>query len=211
MTDEFPKPVVDKFPNREGPGDYGMHRTVMGLDLAVARCINALTPVAETFDAVYVTGLSGVVPGAVVCHLLRKELLVLRKDHEYSTDSHGVLVEGVAKERDALRYVILDDFVANGGTMRRLLQYRPRHGEIVGVVLYGHPRGEREIANGYAKEFWQTRETSGEDKQWRLVRRGPESLLFDLVPAPVQPAKHYGKKNAWGRSYSAFPSLPCSD
>jgi adenine/guanine phosphoribosyltransferase-like PRPP-binding protein len=175
----------DKFPNvKSVSADYQLHRSTIGMNTMVARCMKALRPIRDQFDALYVTGLSGEVPGAVLSYLWNKDLIVLRKQDAYGgTGSHGTAIEGDAWGRIGVRYVILDDFCANGGTLGRLMDSRPRHGILVGICLYGHPRGEREIEAGYAKgpiaEGNYCSSTVWKDNY--LVRRGATSMLFDFT------------------------------
>lgn len=71
----------------------------------------------EDFDVVLVTGLSGVIPAAIFCYKYNKKLVVLRKDREAS---HGSVVEG-PYQWEGGRYIILDDFIASGRTLTRLV------------------------------------------------------------------------------------------
>jgi len=181
---KFPKRNRDRFPNTGQSGRYGMFRTMGGHMVAVKRCLRALRAVESTFDAVYVTGLSGVVPAATVAYLMRKELLVLRKqDDRGDTMSHGALLEGDISNVAGIRYMILDDFVSNAGTLRRLLKYLPSNGVLAGVMLYEHPRAKNEVEGGVAKIFHTY--PHGDHKpplRHHMVRRGRSSMLFDIVP-----------------------------
>ena len=181
---KFPKRNRDRFPNTTESGRYGMFRTMGGHMVAVKRCLRALRAVESTFDAVYVTGLSGVVPAATVAYLMRKELLVLRKqDDRGDTMSHGALLEGDISNVAGIRYMILDDFVSNAGTLRRLLKYLPSNGVLAGVMLYEHPRAKNEVEGGVAKIFHTY--PHGDHKpplRHHMVRRGRSSMLFDIVP-----------------------------
>lgn len=190
MVSCAPAPVVlpkksprkrDVFPKSEHmAGDYGMHRTRMGHEKAVRRCLRALRPIRDSFDVLYVTGQSGIVPGAVVAHLLKKDLVILRKQDE---SSHGSRVEGSARDRSGARFMILDDFISHASTLSKLLTYLPNTAKLVGITLYGHPRKEKEVDAGYAKEFWFERPNLP-DVQYRVVRRGPTLMVFDLVEIP---------------------------
>ncbi len=166
------------FPNHNlhfgGCGAYGLHRTAIGHRLAVRRVSYALRHIENEFDAIYVTGQSGIVPGSVVAWCLKKPLVILRKDEECS---HGQRIEGGDDNCANMRLVIVDDFVSRAGTMERLLSH-PSIGRVVAVCLYGQPRTNKEIEAGYAKTWATTRYMN----EWlRLVRRGPRSLLFDVV------------------------------
>lgn len=183
-----PRRRRDAFPNTghtTESGRYGMFRTVGGHMLAVQRCLRALRPVEATFDVLYVTGLSGTIPAAVVAYLMQKEIVVLRKTlhGDYDTASHGSLVEGDATMVPGMRYMILDDFVSNAGTLRKLLKHLPSNGSLAGVCLYGHPRSKNEIEGGMAKVFHTYPDGPEKPPQrWHMVRRGRNSMLFDLLP-----------------------------
>jgi adenine/guanine phosphoribosyltransferase-like PRPP-binding protein len=190
--DKFPEcPIVkrkrDSFPNigrSMESGLYGMYRTMDGHAVAVKRCLRALRAVESTFDAIYVTGLSGVVPAATVAYLMRKEMLVLRKQDDHgNTISHGSLLEGDIKDVAGIRYMILDDFVSNAGTLRRLLRHLPSNGSLAGVMLYGHPRAKNEIKEGVAKIFHTfPHDDHKRQQRYHMVRRGRSSMLFDIIP-----------------------------
>jgi orotate phosphoribosyltransferase len=153
-----------------------------------------LGPIKDTFDALYATGLSGVTVASVVTYLMKKPLLILRTvASDGTTRSHGTLLEGVVEHQAGIRYMILDDFVCNGSTLRRLLNHLPGTGTLAGVCLYTHPRQMSEGELGFAKEF-HTDPATAQQKRWRLVRRGRESILFDLIlqrgwrnPAALEP------------------------
>lgn len=173
------------FPDvRDKSGRYGVWNTPEGLDQIVQRTLKHLRPICHTFDCLIVTGLSGVVPGAVVAHLMYKDLLILRvQDSHGSTNSHGMLLEGDAGTREGVRYMFLDDFVSAAKTLKRVMEYCPTRGgsKLVGVCLYGHPLSTDERAQGKAKMF--SIYHDGEYKaptNYDLVRRGPKSLLFDI-------------------------------
>ena len=109
---------------------YLPHLNVGKLDAVMDNVEMALRDKLDEFDSVLVQGISGIVPGAIFCWRHGKNLVVLRKN-EYS---HGAWMEGHLTER----FVILDDFMARGRTVERLLQA----GELAGkgcpkyLVLY---------------------------------------------------------------------------
>lgn len=177
-----------KFPNHSpkyAAGSYQMHTTHTGLREAVARCMKALRRIADQFDAIFVTGQSGIVPGSIVAYQLKKELIILRKDKE---NAHGAMVEGKAYGTPGIRYVIIDDFVSGGSTLARLLQMRPYlpNATLVAICLYGHPRTNKELRAGCIKEMELSATVFNPaakvcDKELvHVVRRGPTSILFDL-------------------------------
>lgn len=109
---------------------YLRHGTPGELSLVVDQLYVALSKVADQFDSILVTGLSGTVPGSILAYRLNKNLVVVRKDSE---SSHGQSVEGTL----AGRHIIIDDFVSSGATINRLLRHeRIRNRVPVYVVLY---------------------------------------------------------------------------
>jgi adenine/guanine phosphoribosyltransferase-like PRPP-binding protein len=82
----------------------------------------------DSFQYVLVTGLSGIVPGAIFAHLYDKQLVVVRKPGE---SCHGSHIEGPydwddwqsPNERTSDKaYIIVDDFMCSGVTLERLLE-----------------------------------------------------------------------------------------
>lgn len=89
-----------------------------------------------SFQSVVVTGLSGIVPAAVFCHIYHKDLVVIRKSGE---DYHGQSIEG-PMDWQQTKYIIVDDFMSSGDTMKRVLDRLSLedmdHHEPVFIVLY---------------------------------------------------------------------------
>ena len=68
------------------------------------------------FSAIAVSGVSGMVIGSIVAHLLKLRLIVVRKGIE---GSHAKFeVEGCPV--DDFRYIVLDDFIDTGNTYHRI-------------------------------------------------------------------------------------------
>lgn len=94
-------------------------------------------------DCVIVHGNSGVSCGFAALMYHNFNLALLRKDND---NSHGAPLEGPHRHRIE-RYLILDDFISSGDTIRRVrrkvteLALQSRAGrclpECVGIVLYG--------------------------------------------------------------------------
>lgn len=86
------------------------------------RIERALSPILSQFDHVLVTGLSGVIPGAIFCYRHDKQLVVARKDGDraHGGRSPGDYHFGNWKR---CRYVILDDFVDTGKTLARVYEW----------------------------------------------------------------------------------------
>lgn len=193
------------FPNDGSTaGGYGMHHTPEGLAKAVTRTMDALSPIVDTFDALYVTGQSGEIPGAVVAYLLKKQLIILRKaGADGNHHSHGCRVEGWYQGHE--RCIILDDFCSSGKTLRELLKHQLYGTTIVGVCLYGHPRGPSEIEAGFSKEFYEYDRRGNNEKKWRLTRNGEDTIIFTLALAPVGV-----NLKAEGKMREAFDGTPLS-
>lgn len=94
---------------------------------------------AHKFDAIAFRGLSGTLVGPLLAYLLNKTVLAVRKPHELKrSNSHGYYqVEG---DIAAGKYVIVDDFVSSGDTVREIIieihESAPR-AICIGVLLIG--------------------------------------------------------------------------
>lgn len=69
------------------------------------------------FDTIVVTGISGTVPGAIIAHLMGKQLAVVRREKERTVGGGGP-VEGHLGGR----WIVIDDFISTGGTLRRVVK-----------------------------------------------------------------------------------------
>ena len=101
--------------------------------LVIRSVVEALWRSKVEFDAIAVRGVSGLLIGPAVADHLRKHLLVVRKPREtYHTDR---LVEG---EMDIKSYVIVDDIIASGDTVRSILEgvRQVSTAKPVGIFLY---------------------------------------------------------------------------
>ena len=96
------------------------------------RVFKAVDLIKGGFGSILCTGQSGIVPSAIVAYDRSVELCVLRKEGE---DSHGSEYEG----RLTKDYIIIDDFVSSGKTLRRLLDVGARINGLPPkyVVMYG--------------------------------------------------------------------------
>ncbi len=91
------------------------------------------------FDAVVVTGISGLLMGPLLAHVLGKRLAVVRKDNDQpnSALNHAqVGIESNMKAGD--RWILVDDLIASGETARRveLAMMAHGYGKMVGNYLY---------------------------------------------------------------------------
>jgi len=116
---------------------------------SLKRIETALAGHMDEFDAVLVTGLSGVVPGAIFCHAYEKQLVVLRKELRDKDGNliayertHGVILEGslIGPGLTVMPYIVLDDFAARGDTLFRLLDVYPESPPKY-IVLYNQSCG----------------------------------------------------------------------
>lgn len=89
-------------------------------------------PDAPEFDAIAITGVSGIV-GALLAFTLDKPLIVVRKAPDMERSHSSAMVEG---PETRCRVLMVDDFVRTGDTLARMQQLlTPRH-TVVGVLLY---------------------------------------------------------------------------
>lgn len=103
----------------------------------VAKTIAFLAPMHDTFDAIAVRGMSGVSIGAVLAHALNKHLILVRKGDGNLKDDHSQYrIEGPLYWSPLQRYIILDDFVASGYTVRTIRHQIGMAAEYVGAVMY---------------------------------------------------------------------------
>jgi adenine/guanine phosphoribosyltransferase-like PRPP-binding protein len=96
-----------------------------------SRIERALLPHRHKFDALIATGASGLLMASVLSDRFDIPLAVARKPGE---GSHAQLdIEGA----NVSRYLMVDDFVAGGGTVQRVYHTALRHGRaVVGILLY---------------------------------------------------------------------------
>jgi adenine/guanine phosphoribosyltransferase-like PRPP-binding protein len=98
----------------EGDGfmEYSLPRSLRRLE-------KTLVPVLHEFDVIVVSGLSGVIPGAIFAYMYDKQLVVIRKDDDIT---HGVRTEGGSYFEPGTPFVVVDDFMSSGATMRRIFE-----------------------------------------------------------------------------------------
>lgn len=82
----------------------------------IQRIVKRLTSKKESFDAIAVSGYSMALVGTVVAYSLEKNLILVRKecDKRYSE----FRVEGTSHQR----YIIIDDFMETGETIKRVVK-----------------------------------------------------------------------------------------
>lgn len=87
------------------------------------------------FDGIAFTGMSGALVAPMVADKMKKKLLMVRKDGDVSHSSYAV--EG---HRDVKRYIVLDDLVCTGTSVRNVVKgvLRMRHSyELTGLECVG--------------------------------------------------------------------------
>jgi adenine/guanine phosphoribosyltransferase-like PRPP-binding protein len=67
------------------------------------------------FDGFIVTGISGIVMGSILCRILRKDLVIVRKDGDGSHSTYSV-----ENYKPNKKYIFLDDLVCSGKTFRNV-------------------------------------------------------------------------------------------
>jgi len=163
-----------------------------------------LQPVRTQFDAIVVSGLSGVIPGAIVALRLKKQLVVIRKDDD---KTHGAAVEGVGYLMEDFKpnqpYIVLDDFIAMGSTMRRMYNRMKDmgHGMPVYTMLY----------DGYKHYpvYMKTRNNDFTDPldQWYVHGKPatPESKYLFIPYAASDHAGQHPNPDLWRPANEALP------
>lgn len=88
------------------------------------------------FDTIAVSGVSGLIFGPILAYRMHKELLVVRKSDDIHNHSRQI-VEGFVASR---QYIIVDDQVALGSTVRRMqdeIHIATPLAQCVGIYVYG--------------------------------------------------------------------------
>ena len=105
---------------------------------AIDKMKDALEPKLHLFDGFVVTGLSGIGMGFILAKELGKKVVVIRKGEDCHS---GWEIENLDRKN---RLVFLDDFVANGHTIKRIYNkieaaaklYSTVDAKIVGSIFY---------------------------------------------------------------------------
>lgn len=101
-------------------------------DKTIADCIKALN--GADFDTIAVRGISGLLIGPILAHIMKRELLVIRKTGEKTASPFEF--EG---HYGARRYIILDDLISSYSTavhIVRGVKLCAPSAELVGILLY---------------------------------------------------------------------------
>jgi adenine/guanine phosphoribosyltransferase-like PRPP-binding protein len=106
---------------------------------AIARGVKALS--ALDFDAIAFTGTSGGLLAPAIAYEMNKGLIVVKKGKSHSS----LRVEGCVR---AATYVIVDDFISTGNTVRRIARhlrndFNAKHAELIGIYECAAPSPNR--------------------------------------------------------------------
>ena len=111
-----------------------LSKALESIEEAVTDCKKGLEGI--DFDTIAFRGMSGALVAPIVARDLKKEIILVRKTGE---DNHsGYSLEGHV---GAKKYVILDDFVSTGRTVREIIKQVKdctETAELVGGVFYNH-------------------------------------------------------------------------
>lgn len=101
----------------------------------VSKAVKILKPIVDRFDGIAFRGASGMIPGSILSHLLRKSIVLVRKDEKRHSRRS---VEG---DLAISSYIIVDDQISTGATIKEIIKqvnafalHPPR---LYGVLLFG--------------------------------------------------------------------------
>ena len=110
--------------------------------VTVRKVIKVLKSIKEPYDGLVGTGVSGITMGAIFSHLMKKDMVIVRKDenrHSYR-DVENYNVGG--------RYVFIDDLMSSGDTYLRVRKALEKYNcKIIGYVLYNRNEPKFELWN----------------------------------------------------------------
>jgi len=98
----------------------------------IIKAVCDLRKIADSFDSIACCGVSGLLVVAQVAELLNKNIIVVRKGEKCYSEFR---TEGVAP----FRYIILDDLICSGGTVRhikKVLKDEYQRSNCIGVYCY---------------------------------------------------------------------------
>lgn len=112
----------------------------------IFEAISYLKPKSKEFDAIAFCGCSGSLVAPVLAYELGKAMIVVRKLKDTKSHCHRE-----AEGRDCERFLIVDDFITSGDTIRFILdkiKASPIKGEPVGIYLWDARYNNRGIHEG---------------------------------------------------------------
>ncbi len=80
----------------------------------IIEAFSNLKKISDTFDSIACCGISGLVVVPQIAELLKKHIVIIRKSNERCYSNFDI--EGVSP----YRYIIIDDLVCSGGTVRHI-------------------------------------------------------------------------------------------
>lgn len=146
------------------------------LDRTARRAVKTLRPFAGRFDAIAFTGHSGTIVAPLVAVRLHKPMVLVRKP---GSEGHMMAYESRVQGASAqgLRYLILDDVVSTGATVRRVIQELSENraaSEFAGLYVYEDSFYRLSSLLGMIGR----EDTEG---QWDLLYEGPEAEGYGFV------------------------------
>ena len=100
----------------------------------IEKAVQEIRPYAAKFDAIAVTGSSGLLIGPTVAYLLQKGVILVRKPGTSTHSSRRVEGDDIYK-----RYIIVDDLISSGDTIERIKEATSSQWpgiECIGTYLY---------------------------------------------------------------------------
>ena len=89
------------------------------IEESVQICVDTLK--GRKFDTIAFRGMSGVLIAPIVAHILKKEIIVVRKSSGRTLSESSHSTHKVEGHIPAKRYVVLDDFISGGSTVREII------------------------------------------------------------------------------------------
>lgn len=119
----------------------------------VSQILRDLNPRTNDFDTIVATGTSGMMIAPIIAMIMRKHMVAVRKPGENS-HSGGLKLQGIFGER----WIFLDDFIATGNTLRRVVgtveQEGPKNAEFIGAYLYEGETSEFRSPQSLSRMFF---------------------------------------------------------
>lgn len=127
-----------------------------------------LRKIKDQFDSIVCCGISGLMVAPQVAELLDKHIIIVRKDHEKCYSEFTI--EGVAPSR----YIILDDLICSGDTVRYIKStISNEYSKSICVGLYCYMPQECAYTEKTKKEF---------EKHFRMLLLNPYQQRVQVLP-----------------------------
>jgi adenine/guanine phosphoribosyltransferase-like PRPP-binding protein len=117
-------------------GSFSVREETADIAAIAMEAVMYLRCESRRYDAIAVTGVSGLMIGSPVAIMLGKPLIIIRKDTE---NAHSSRHPGLDMDGTRARYLFLDDFIALGETKCRVISaisQKYPHATMVGQYLY---------------------------------------------------------------------------